>query len=83
VRTAPAESAPLPTDPPTARPARATESRQPQVRQVPAGAPDTGGGSAAEDAGVPDGALLALGALAAAGAVGALVTRRQRALTQD
>jgi hypothetical protein len=79
---APAESASRPT-PPSAAPAPPTESRRPQVRQVPAGAPDTGGGSAADDAGVPDGALLALGALAAAGAAGALVTRRRRAVTQD
>jgi hypothetical protein len=82
VTTAPAESAPLPAAP-TARPVPATESRQPQVRQVPAGAPDTGGGSAADDPGVPDGALLALGALAAAGTAGALVSRRRRAVPQD
>jgi hypothetical protein len=83
VTTVPAESAPRPAAPATSRPIPPTESRQPQVRQVPAGAPDTGGGSAADDAGVPDGALLALGALAAAGAAGALVSRRRRAVTQD
>jgi hypothetical protein len=83
VTAAPAESAPRPAEPPMARPVPATESRQPQVRQVPAGAPDTGGGSTADDDRVPDGALLALGALAAAGAAGALMTRRRRAVTQD
>ncbi|WP_433289604.1 hypothetical protein ACQPZQ_39420 [Pseudonocardia sp. CA-142604] len=83
VTTAPAESASRPGEPPLSRPAPPTESRRPQVRQVPAGAPETGGGSAADDTGVPDGALLALGALAAAGAAGALVTRRRRAVTQD
>ena len=83
VTAVPAESAPRPAAPTTSLPTPPTESRQPQVRQVPAGAPDTGGGSAADDAGVPDGVLLALGALAAAGAAGALVTRRRRAVTQD
>jgi hypothetical protein len=83
VTTAPTESAVPRPAPPTARPVPATERSQPQVRQVPAGAPDTGGGSTADDAGVPNGALLALGALAAAGTAGALVTRRRRAVTQD
>ncbi|MFD1655235.1 hypothetical protein [Pseudonocardia alaniniphila] len=82
VTPAPAESAPRPAVPP-APPLPPTESRQPQVRQVPTGAPDTGAGSTADDARVPDGALFALGALAAAGAAGALVTRRRRAVTQD